>query len=96
MNEAFVLHLAGRREQAIGVLKECEEVCDVVDIDVQLAASCFEGGREQEARETIAAVLVRQPDATIGEYTGVLPFPDQRRTRWYEDLLHSAGLPDRF
>ncbi len=95
-NEAFVLHLAGQREQAIGVLKECADCSDIVDTHVRLAAAYFEGGRVEEAREEIAEVFARQPDATIGEYTGNLPFPSHQRLAWYQDLLRGAGLPDRF
>jgi hypothetical protein len=52
--------------------------------------------RPDEAHAEIAHVLAREPDATIGEYTGNLPFPDRRRRDWYEDLLRGAGLPDQF
>ncbi|MGA8260707.1 MAG: hypothetical protein WB783_10885 [Arenicellales bacterium] len=96
MNEAFVLHLAGRREQAIDLLKECGQVCDMPLVPVRLAAAYFEAGRAKDAREKIEEVLARQPDATIGEYTTDLPFPDRQRAAWYRDLLRSAGLPERF
>src|SRR5262249_11155123 len=92
-NEGFVLHLAGRREQAVGVLKECADSYDTVDVRVRLAAAHFEAGRTEEAREEIAGILAHQPDATIEEYTGNLPFPNPQRMAWYQDLLRGAGLP---
>lgn len=95
-NEAFVLHLAGRCQQAIELLKKCGKVCDMPLIPVRLAAAYFEAGRVEHAKETIEEVLARQPDATIGEYTGDLPFPDRQRAAWYRDLLRGAGLPERF
>ena len=95
-NEAFVLHLAGQSERAIEVLNECVACSGIADTHVRLAAAYFEGGRQDEAREEIAHVLARVPDATIGEYTQNLPFPDQAQTDWYQDLLRGAGLPERF
>ncbi len=95
-NEAFVLHLAGHREQAINALNEFIDLCDIADARVRLAAAYFESDRTEEARSAIAYVLTRQPDATIGEYTRNLPFPGRQQLGWYEDLLRGAGLPDQF
>lgn len=93
-NEAFVLHLVGHRERAIESLNESIDRSDIADAHVRLAAAYFESDRPEEARAEIAHVLAREPDATIGEYTKNLPFPDQRRLDWYQDLLRGAGLPD--
>jgi tetratricopeptide (TPR) repeat protein len=41
-NEGFVLHLTGRREQAIEALKESVDRCDNADAHVRLAAAYFE------------------------------------------------------
>ncbi len=91
-----MLHLLGRREQAIKVLNEAIDRCDITDARVQLAAAYFESDRQEEARSEIVLVLARQPDATIGEYTRNLPFPNHQRRDWYQDLLRGAGLPDQF
>ena len=95
-NEAFVLHLAGQRERAIEVLNECVAGSAIADTHVRLAAAYFESDRQEEAREEIAHVLARVPDATIGEYTRNLPFRSQQQLDRYQDLLRGAGLPNQF
>lgn len=95
-NEAFALHLTGHCEQAVKALRESVDLCDIADAHVRLAAAYFESDRPEEARAEIAHVLAREPDATIGEYTSNLPFPNRRRLNWYRDLLRGAGLPDHF
>ena len=93
VNEAFVSHLAGRKERAIDLLHQSRARTDILDVPVRMAALFADSGRMKEAQATIATVLDRQPDATLEEYTGNLPFPDRQTREWYEDLLVAAGFP---
>ena len=93
-NEAFVLHLAGMHQRAVELLTESLSRADLPDARVRLAAVYTELGRLAEARAEISHLLACEPDATIREYTGNLPFPNRERLEWYAGLLGAAGLPD--
>ena len=93
-NEGFVAHLAGQRDRAVEVLKECTARFDLPDARVRLAGLYVDLGRLDEARAEIARLLAHEPDATIKEYTGNLPFSDEAKRDWYVGLLRAAGLPN--
>jgi adenylate cyclase len=93
-NMGFVHHLLGQHEQAIEAMHECMSRSPLADAHIRLAAIYADLGRLEEARAEIAHVLAREPDATITEYTGNLPLPNDARREWYAGLLHNAGLPD--
>jgi adenylate cyclase len=93
-NMGFVHHLMGQHEQAIQAMNECLSRAPLADAHIRLAAIYADLGRMDEARAEIAHVLAREPDATIKEYTGNLPLPNDARREWYAGLLRTAGLPD--
>ena len=94
-NNAFVLHLDGQHDRAIELLEQSFERTDIIDSHIRLAAVYADTGRLEDARAKISDVLSQQPDATIEEYTGNLPFPDKQKSEWYVELLRSAGMPHR-
>lgn len=92
-NEAFVSHLAGRKERAIELLRQSQTRTDILDVPIRLVALFVDLGQLDKARELMGTVLARRPDATVEEYTQNLPFPDQKIRDWYKGLLLTAGLP---
>ena len=94
-NEAFAFHMTGKHERAVRILNECLERSAFTDARIRLAAIDADLGHIDKARMEIARVLDSNPDATVEEFTGNLPFSDPQRAQWYAGLLKSAGLPER-
>ena len=66
---------------------------DLPMFDLAKSAILAELGRREEARNAIAHILARWPDATIKTIRNA-PFQENKDWKRYLDALREAGLPD--
>ena len=59
-----------------------------------LIASYMAGGREDEARAEVRALLAVSPDVRCENVLAITPFHDEQAAAKYTELLKTAGLPE--
>jgi adenylate cyclase len=84
--------LAGRREEALTVLKKALTLTPNLDTHIMLAAAYSELGRKEEARVETAEVLRMSPNFSVGAWGQALPYKNPADLERGLAALRKAGL----
>lgn len=88
-------YLLGQYEQAIPYIERLVNTGDeVLAWHPLLIASYMAGGREDEARAEVRALLAVSPDVRCENVLAITPFHDEQAAAQYTELLKTAGLPE--
>jgi adenylate cyclase len=88
--------LLGRNEEAIENFKRSFELRpDFIPGYIWLASICGNLGRQVEAAEAAAQVLLLNPNFSISAYGAKVPYRDEAVLEQFREGLRAAGLPEK-
>jgi tetratricopeptide (TPR) repeat protein len=91
----FVLHLVGRKEEAVAALKRAiDQKPGNATAQARLAAVYADLGRMNEAKAAAKEAKRLNPKFTASRYMKSYSLNDPKRDAWYTALFLRAGLPE--